>query len=72
MRIGFLVGKSERKGPLGKCRCIWEDIKTNLQEIGWKGLDRNGIAQNRDRWRAVMNMVMNLWVRYNVGNFFTS
>jgi len=71
MRIGFLVGKSEPKGRLGKRRCIWEDIKTNLKEIGWKGLDWDGIAQNRDRWRAVVNMVMNLRVPYNAGNFFT-
>jgi hypothetical protein len=62
MRIGFLVEKSEPKGPLGKRRCIWEDIKANLKETDWKGLDWNGIAQNRDRWRAVLNTVMNLRV----------
>jgi hypothetical protein len=62
MRIGFLVGKSERKEPLGKRRCIWEDIKTNLKEIGWKGLNWYGIAQNRDRWQAVLNTVMDLRV----------
>jgi len=71
MRIEFLVGKSEPKGPLGKRRCIWEDIKTNRKEIGWKGLDWDGIAQNRDRWRAVVNVAMNLRVPYNAGNFFT-
>ena len=62
MRIGFLVEKSEPKGPLEKRRCKWEDIKTNLKEIGWKSLDWNGIAQNRDRWRAVVNTVINLRV----------
>jgi hypothetical protein len=58
MHIGFLVGKSERKGPLGKRRCLWEAIKTNLKEIGWKGLDWNGIAQNRNRCRVAVNTVM--------------
>ena len=72
MRIRFLVGKSEAKGPLGKRRCMWEDIKTNLKERGWKGLDWNGIAQNRDRWRAVVNTVLNLRVPLNAGNIFTS
>ena len=53
MHIRCLVGKSERKGPLGKRMCKWDDIKTNLTEIGWKGSNWNGMAQNRDRRRAL-------------------
>jgi hypothetical protein len=58
MYIGLLVGNPERKGPLGKRRCLWEDIKMNLKETGWKGLVWNGIAQNRYRCRFVVNTVM--------------
>jgi hypothetical protein len=58
MLLVFLVGNSERKGLLGKRRCLWDEIKINLREIGWKVLDWNGIAQNRDRCRVVVNTVM--------------
>jgi hypothetical protein len=40
---------------------MWEDnIKTDLREIGWGGLDRTDLAQDRDQWRALVNMVMNI------------
>ena len=58
-----LVGKPEEKIPLGRPRRRWEDnIKMDLQEVGggfgaWKEL-----AQDRDRWRTLVNTVMNLWV----------
>jgi len=56
-----LVGKPERKGPLGKPRRRWEhNIKMDLQEVGCGGMDWIELAQGRDRWRALVNVVMNL------------
>jgi hypothetical protein len=56
-----LVGKPEGKRPLGRPRFRWEvNIKMGIQEVGCGGMDWIGLAQNRDRWRAVMNAVMNL------------
>jgi len=58
-----LVGKPEGKRPLGRPRLRWEDnIKMDLQEVGCGGMDWIDLAQERDRWRAVVNVVMNLWV----------
>jgi hypothetical protein len=58
-----LVGKPEVKRPLGRPRCRWEDnIKIDLQEVGWVGTDWIYLAQDRDRWRALVNVVMNLRV----------
>jgi hypothetical protein len=58
-----LVGKPEGKRPLRRPRCRWEDnIKMDLQEVECGGMDWIWLAQDRDRWRAIMNMVMNLWV----------
>jgi hypothetical protein len=39
-----------------------DNIKMDLREIGWDGMDWIDLAQDRDRWRAFMNMVVNLWV----------
>jgi hypothetical protein len=59
----LLVGKPEGKRPLGRPRCRWVDnIKMDLLEIGWGGVDWIGLAQDRDRWRALVNAVMNLRV----------
>jgi len=56
-----LVGKPEGKRPLGRSRLRWEDnIKTDLQEVGCGCMDWIELAQDRDRWRAVVNAVMNL------------
>ena len=56
-----VVGKSEGKRPLGRTRRRWEDnIKMNLQEVGCGGVDWIELAQDRDRWRALVNAVMNL------------
>jgi hypothetical protein len=58
-----LVGKPEGKRPLGIHRCRWKDnIKLDLQEVGWSDMDWIELAQARDRWRAPVNAVMNLRV----------
>jgi 3-oxoacyl-ACP reductase-like protein len=59
-----LVGNPEGKRPLGRPRRRWEDnIKMDLQEVGCGGMDWIGLVQNRDRWRAIVNAVMNLRVQ---------
>jgi hypothetical protein len=58
-----LVGKTEGKRPLGKPRRRWEgNIKMDLQEMGCGGMDWMELAQDRDRWRALVTAVMNLRV----------
>ena len=57
-----LVGKPEGKGPLGRPRRRWEDnIKMNFQEVG-RGVVWIELAEDRDRWLALMNAVMNFRV----------
>jgi hypothetical protein len=59
----LLVGKPEGKRPLGRSRRSWIDnIKMDLLEIGLSVVDRIGLAQDRYRWRALVNSVMNLGV----------
>jgi hypothetical protein len=56
------VGKPEEKRPLGRPRRGWVDnIKMDLREIEWGGVDWIDRAQDRDQWRALVNTVMNLW-----------
>jgi hypothetical protein len=58
-----LVGRPEGKRPLGRPRCRWEDnIKVDLKEVEWRGMDWIDLAQNRDRWQALVNAVMDLRV----------
>jgi len=58
-----LVGKPERKRPLGRLRRKWVDnIRTDRQEVGCGYMDCIGLAQDRDRWRTLVSAVMNLRV----------
>ena len=68
-----LVGKPERKRPLGTPRRRWEDnINMDLQEVGCGGNDWIKLARDRERWRALVNAVMNLRVTQNAENFLTN
>jgi len=58
-----LVGKPEGRRPLGRPRRGWVDnIRTDLQEVGWGYMDWIGLTQDRDRWRTLVRVVMNLGV----------
>jgi len=57
-----LVGKWEGKRPLGRPRRTWVDIRMDLQEVGCGYMDWIGPAQDRDRWRMLVSVVMNLQV----------
>ena len=58
-----LVGNPEGKRPLGRPRRRWEDnIKIEFQGVGWGDVDWIDLAQDRDRWRALVNALMNLRV----------
>jgi hypothetical protein len=62
-RIRDFGGKARRKETLGRPRCRQEDnIKMDLREIGWDGMDWIDLAQDRDQWRALVNTVMNFRV----------
>jgi hypothetical protein len=59
----ILMGKPDGKGPLGRPRRRWEDgIRMDLRKIGWGSVDWNQLAQDRDRWRALVNTMLNLRV----------
>jgi hypothetical protein len=59
----LLVGKPEGRRQLGRPRRRWLDnIKMDLVEVGWGDVDWIGLAQDRDRWRALVNLVLNLQV----------
>jgi hypothetical protein len=59
----LLVGKPEGKRPLGRPGCRWVDnIRMDLGEEGWSDVDWIGLAKDRNRWRALVNSVLNLRV----------
>jgi hypothetical protein len=59
----LLVGKPKGKRPLGRPRCRWVDnIKIDLGEVGWGDVDWISLAKDRNRWRALVNSVLNLRV----------
>jgi len=61
-----LMGKPEGKRPLGRARSRWEDnTKMYLQEVGCGGMDWIELAQDRDRWYALVKAVMNLPLHQN-------
>jgi hypothetical protein len=65
VRVAYniLVGRPEGRRPLGRPRRRWEDnIKMDLVEVGFGDVDWIHLAQDRDRWQALVNMVMSLWV----------
>ena len=65
----LLVLRPEGRRPLGRPRRIWEDnIKVYLQEMGYGCMDWIKLAQDRDRWRGLVNVVMNL----NIGRLVCS
>jgi hypothetical protein len=59
----ILVGKQGGKRPIGRPRRRWvNNIKIDLREIGWDGMDCIDLSHNREQWRALVKTVMNLWV----------
>jgi hypothetical protein len=59
----LLVGKPEGRRPVGRPRRRWVDnIRVDLVVVGWGDMDWIGLARDRDRWRALVNLVLNLRV----------
>jgi hypothetical protein len=61
----ILVGKPQGKRPIGRPRRRWLDrpnIKMDLREIGWDGMEWIDLGQDSDQWRALVSTLMNLWV----------
>jgi hypothetical protein len=69
----IVVGKPEGKRPLGRPRYRWvDDIKMDLREIGWDGIDLIDVTQDKDQWRALLITVVNLRVPQSAGIFLSS
>jgi hypothetical protein len=68
----LLVGKPEGKGMLRRPRCTWVDnIRMDLLELGWGDVDWIGLAQGSNRWRVLVNSVLNLRVPSNAGKLLS-
>jgi hypothetical protein len=71
--IGYWWETPESKRPLGRPRRSWVDnIKMDLREIGWDGMDWIDLVQDMDQWRALVNTVINFMFPQNAGNFLSS
>jgi hypothetical protein len=68
--LRFSVGKAEESRPLGRPRTRWEILKYTFQKVGWEGVNKIYLAQDRDRWRALVNVVMNPRSSTKCGEFF--
>jgi len=69
----ILIGIPEGECPLGRRRLRWEDnIRIDLAEVGFGGVDCIRLSQDRDRWLAFVNTVMNLRAPQNLNNFLAS
>jgi hypothetical protein len=69
----ILMGNPKGKRLLGRPRRRWvDDIKMDLREIGWDGMNWIDLAQVRDQWKALVNTVMNFRVPKNPGKFLSS
>jgi hypothetical protein len=61
--LQIIGGKVRAKRPLGRPRRTWVDhIRMDLGEVGWGDVDWSGLAKDRNRWRALVNSVLNLRV----------
>jgi hypothetical protein len=59
----LLVGKPEEKKPVGRTRRRWVDnVRMDLKEVGWGDVDWIGLAQDRNRWRTLINLVLKVGV----------
>jgi hypothetical protein len=68
----LLVGKPKGRRPLERPRRRWLDnIRMDLVEVGWGYVDWIGLAENRGRWRALVNSVLNLRVPYTAGKLLS-
>ena len=68
-----LVGRTDGTRPLGRPKHRWNyNIKMNLQEVGWGGMDWIAVAVDRNRRQVHGNAIMTLWVPINAENFLTS
>jgi hypothetical protein len=66
------VGKPARKRPLRRPTHRWEDnIKIDLKELGWDGMDWGDLAKDRNQWRAFVSMVMNLRIPKKFAKFLS-
>jgi hypothetical protein len=71
--MGQMVEIPNGKRSIGRPMRRWENnIKINLQQVEWEGVDWIDLDQDKDRWRALVNVVINLPFPENAGNFLTS
>jgi hypothetical protein len=63
------VRRPEGRRQLERPMRRWEDVNMCLQEVGWGGMDWIDLAEDRDRWQALVNMIMNLFCSIKCGEF---